>query len=96
MPLLMQKGVFTDWRAICFTTSVRKYFIMRSKITLSTTIITLVVIVLVLAALSFMDNNTTRNTYASIVLLCCLFVFVIALSLRQPSGKANEQAYKVG
>jgi len=69
---------------------------MRSKFTLSTTITTVIVIVLVLAALTFMDNNTARNTYASIILLCCLFVFVIALSLRRPSGKIKESTYKAG
>ncbi|MFD0751076.1 hypothetical protein ACFQZS_13050 [Mucilaginibacter calamicampi] len=63
---------------------------MRSKITLSTTLTTLSVIVLVLAALTFMDNNTDRNTYAGIVMLCCLFLFVIALSLRSPTGKPNR------
>jgi hypothetical protein len=68
---------------------------MRSKF-LSTTITTLIVIVLVLAALSFMDNNTSRNIYAGIILLCCLFVFAIALSLRRPSGKTEESAYKAG
>ncbi len=62
--------------------------VMRSTTTLSTTLTTLTVVVLVLAALTFMDNNTVRNTYASVILLCCLFVFVIALSLRQ--GAADK------
>jgi L-asparagine transporter-like permease len=68
---------------------------MRSKF-LSTTITTVIVIVLVLAALTFMDNNTSRNIYAGIILLCCLFVFAIALSLRQPSEKREPAAYKAG
>ncbi len=77
-------NAFTHWRTICFTKAVRKLFIMGSKITLSTTLTTLSVVVLVLAALTFMDNNTARNTYACVVLLCCLFGFVI-VSLRQSS-----------
>lgn len=69
---------------------------MRSKITLSITLTTLSVIVLVLAALTFMDNNTERNTYAGIVLLLCLFVFAVALSLRQPSAKSKHTTLKAG
>ncbi len=64
---------------------------MRSKTTLSTTFITLTVVVLVLAALTFMDNNTARNTYASLIMLCCLFVFVITLSLGQGSADKGRE-----
>ena len=77
-----------------FTYYMYMNIIMRSKITLALT--TLTVVILVLAALTFMDNNTTRNTYASIILLCCLVIFVIALSLRQPSGKTKRPTYKAG
>ncbi len=67
---------------------------MKSNITLSTTLTTLSIIVLVLAALTFMDNNTARNTYAGIILLCCLFVFAITISLRKPSNQSKSNSLK--
>lgn len=67
---------------------------MKTNSTLSITLTTLSIVVLVLAALTFMDNNTTRNTYAGIILLGCLFVFAIAVSVRQPSGKSKTNLLK--
>ena len=63
---------------------------MKAKISLSTTLITLVVIALVLTALTFLDNDTARNTYASLILLGSLVMFVVALLVRQPSVKIDE------
>ena len=67
---------------------------MKTNSTLSITLTTLSIVVLVLTALTFMDNNTTRNTYAGIILLSCLFVFAISVSVRQPSGKSKTNLLK--
>jgi len=81
--------MFWPWRAICISFNILIKDTMKTKFTLGTTIITLVVVILVLAALTLMDNNTTRNTYACIVMLGCLFAFAFSMSLRQSPPQNN-------